>query len=130
MVHSAADQRDGCTHMQVKLAASLVPATVLPRADAADEKGKVTVEKVEFGGWKNNLRISNGQAELIVTLDVGPRIISYRLANGKNVFKEFKDQLGKTGGDEWVPYGGHRLWVGPEDLTRSYAADNGPVKHG
>jgi len=102
------------------LAIGLAPA-------AAAEKGKVTVEKVEFGGWKNNLRLSNGDTELVITLDVGPRIISYRLANGKNVFKEFKEQLGKTGGDEWVPYGGHRLWVGPEDLTRTYAPDNGPV---
>src|SRR6516225_11433579 len=43
----------------------------------AAEKGKVSVEKVEYKGWKNNLRLSNGEAELIVTLDVGPRIISY-----------------------------------------------------
>ncbi len=106
----------------IALAIGVAPA-------AADEKGSVTVEKVEFGGWKDNLRISNGAAELIVTLDVGPRIISYRLADGKNVFKEFKDNLGKTGGDDWVPYGGHRLWVGPEDLTRTYAPDNGPVEY-
>jgi hypothetical protein len=86
------------------------------------------MEKIEYKGWKNNLRISNGEAELIVTLDVGPRVISYKLAGGKNVFKEFEDTLGKTGGKEWVSYGGHRLWVGPEDLTRTYAPDNGPVK--
>ncbi len=43
----------------------------------------VTVEKVEYQGWKNNLRLSNGDVELIVTLDIGPRILSYRLANGK-----------------------------------------------
>jgi hypothetical protein len=87
------------------------------------------MEKIEYKGWKNNLRISNGEAELIVTLDVGPRVISYKLAGGKNVFKEFEDTLGKTGQKEWVSYGGHRLWVGPEDLTRTYAPDNGPVKH-
>lgn len=94
---------------------------------AAEEKGKVTVETVAYKGWKNNIRLSNGDAELIITLDVGPRIISYRLANGKNVFKEYADQLGKSGEKDWQIRGGHRLWVGPEDTTRTYAADNGPV---
>ncbi len=96
----------------------------------AREQGKVTVEKVEFKGWKNNLRMSNGDVELIVTLDVGPRIISYRLNNGTNVFKVVEESAGKTGGDEWVAYGGHRVWAAPEDLTRTYAPDNtGPVKY-
>jgi hypothetical protein len=85
------------------------------------------VDKLEYHGWDNNLRLSNGEAELIITLDVGPRIISYRLAGGKNVFKNYEDQLGKTGEKEWQIRGGHRLWVGPEDLTRTYAPDNGPV---
>ncbi|MBI1830820.1 MAG: hypothetical protein HYR84_05140, partial [Planctomycetes bacterium] len=87
------------------------------------------MEKVEFKGWKNNLKMTNGNAEVIVTLDVGPRIISYRLADGKNVFKEYPDQLGKTGEAEWVIRGGHRLWAAPEDTTRTYFADNGPVEY-
>jgi hypothetical protein len=95
----------------------------------AAEKGKVTVEKIEYKGWKNNLRLSNGEAELILTLDVGPRIISYRLADGKNVFVELADQMGKSGESEWVARGGHRLWVAPEDLTRTYAPDNRSIKY-
>src|SRR5215471_9718396 len=90
---------------------------------------KTTIEKVEYHGWKNNLRLSNGEAELIITLDVGPRIISYRLANGRNVLKNYEDQLGKTGEKDWQIRGGHRLWAGPEDLTRTYAPDNGPVPY-
>ncbi len=42
-------------------------------ARAADPKKGVTVEEIEYKGWKHNLRISNGDTELIVTLDVGPR---------------------------------------------------------
>src|SRR4051794_12955774 len=95
---------------------------------ALAQKGKVTVEKVAYQGWKNNLRLSNGDVELIVTLDVGPRVISYRLADGKNVFKEYAGQLGKAGEKDWQIRGGHRLWVGPEDLTRTYAPDNAPVQ--
>jgi hypothetical protein len=87
------------------------------------------IELIPYKGWKNNLRLSNGIVELIVTLDVGPRIISYRLAGQKNVFKEFKEQLGKSGEKEWQMRGGHRLWVAPEDLTRTYALDNGPVSY-
>src|SRR5262245_52378847 len=87
------------------------------------------MDVVPYKGWQKNLRLSNGDAELIVTLDVGPRVLSYRLKDGKNVFKEYDTQLGKTGEPDWQIRGGHRLWVGPEDLTRTYEPDNGPVKH-
>ncbi len=102
---------------------------LFPSARAADPRKGVTVEEVEYKGWKHNLRISNGDAELIVTLDVGPRIISYKLTGGKNVFKEFEEQLGKSGEKDWQIRGGTRLWVGPEDVTRTYFPDNGPVKY-
>ena len=107
---------------------SAIGLRLLPTSPAA-EKGKVTVEKIEYKAWKNNLRLSNGDAELILTLDVGPRVISYKLTDGKNVFVELTDQLGKSGETDWVPRGGHRLWVGPEDLTRTYAPDNSPIKY-
>ncbi len=97
-----------------------------PAAAPAAER-KVSVEKVEYRGWKNNLRIANGDAELIVTLDVGPRLISFRLAGGRNVFKEYDDQMGGAGETEWMIRGGHRFWAGPEDPQRTYVLDNGPV---
>jgi hypothetical protein len=108
----------------------MFPALFLCRASAgAAEEGGVAVGTVPYQGWKNNLRLSNGDAELVVTLDVGPRILSYRLQGGKNVFKEYPDQLGKTGESEWRVRGGHRLSVAPEDPGRSYAPDNGPVAY-
>jgi hypothetical protein len=96
---------------------------------AAGEKGKLAMEKREYKGWRNNLWLSNGAVELIVTLDVGPRIISYRFAKGKNVFAEYPKELGGTGEKEWKIRGGHRLWVAPEDLTRTYAPDNSLVAY-
>jgi hypothetical protein len=87
------------------------------------------VEIVPYQVWKKNLRLRNGDAELLVTLEVGPRILSYRLTDGKNVFKEYADQLGKSGESEWRIRGGHRLSVAPEDPRRSYAPDNGPVAY-
>jgi hypothetical protein len=94
---------------------------------AAARKGGVTVETVPYQGWKNNLRLHNDDAELLITLEVGPRILSYRLSAGKNVFKEYPDQLGKTGERDWMIRGGHRLSVAPEDPQRSFAPDNAPV---
>jgi hypothetical protein len=47
---------------------------------------------------------------------------------GDNEFKEFPDQVGKTGGNDWVMYGGHRLWHAPKGMPRSYSPDNSPIK--
>lgn len=81
----------------------------------------------QFGGWERNLRFANEIAEIIVTLDVGPRIISYRLLDRGNVLKVFKEELGKTGEDEWVLRGGHRIWIAPEVKVITNTLDNGPV---
>ncbi|MBN1965099.1 MAG: hypothetical protein JW910_10650 [Anaerolineae bacterium] len=86
------------------------------------------IEKIAWGGWQNCYRLSNDVVEVIVTADVGPRVISYRLLDGgKNVLNVKEDTLGKTGGDEWRIYGGHRLWHAPEHPVRTYVPDNGPV---
>jgi hypothetical protein len=87
------------------------------------------VDVVEYRGWKNNLRLSNGDVELIATLDVGPRVICYRLPGGFNVLKNYDEMMGKTGEAEWQIRGGHRFWLAPEDLTRTYFADNRPVRY-
>jgi hypothetical protein len=55
------------------------------------------VEKASYGGWPNCLRIAYEDVELIVTTDVGPRVIRYGFIGGQNIFKEFADQLGYTG---------------------------------
>ena len=107
----------------------LLMAVQSPLPADSSKKGTITMDRIEYQGWKNNLKISNGDIELIATLDVGPRILSYRLTGGRNVFKEFADQLGTTGEADWIGRGGHRLWIGPEDLTRSYAPDNAAVSY-
>jgi len=87
------------------------------------------MKKVSYGGWPNCLRLSNHQVELIVTTDVGPRVIRFGFVGGQNLFKEVADELGQTGSDEWVPYGGHRLWHAPEESLRTYWPDNVPVEY-
>jgi len=90
---------------------------------------EVTMQKKEYGGWPNCVALSNGKIELVVTTDVGPRIIRYGFVGGQNLLNEYPDLLGKTGGDEWRIYGGHRLWHAPEAKPRTYEPDNFPVKH-
>lgn len=89
----------------------------------------MAVDYVAFGGWPNNLRLRNDHAELIITLDVGPRVISYRVPEGRNVFKTFDGQLGGRGEPDWKSRGGHRFWLAPEDDVLSYIPDNTPVEH-
>ncbi len=88
----------------------------------------VKVEKTAWQGWPNCYRIANGEVELIVTGDVGPRIMRYGFAGGQNVFKEFAEQLGKSGEGTFQLRGGHRLWKAPEDAVGSWAPDNVPVE--
>ena len=85
------------------------------------------VQTINYKGW-NCLRLFNDQIELIVTLDVGPRVIRCAFLNGPNFFNEFEDTLGSKGGEEWSIYGGHRLWHAPEDNPRTYFPDNSPVR--
>lgn len=83
------------------------------------------LESVKFEGW-DCVRLSNGDAEVIATTSVGPRLIRYGLTDGPNAFQVIPASRGQVGGDEWLPYGGHRLWHAPEVKPRSYHPDNGP----
>jgi hypothetical protein len=87
----------------------------------------VRVEKVGYKGWPNCYRVSNGEVELIVTSDVGPRVIRFGFVGGQNVLKEFTEQLGKTGEKDFQLRGGSRVWKAPEDPVATWAPDNVPV---
>ena len=101
-----------------------------PGSETAPSGVRTTVmERIEFGGWPNCLRLANDEIELVATTDVGPRIIRLAFIGGRNLFKTFDATLGLSGGSEWRIYGGHRLWHAPEVYPRTYAPDNGPVGH-
>ncbi len=87
------------------------------------------IENFNFEGWPNCIKLSNGKIELIVTTDVGPRIIYFGFINGLNFFYVSSADKGKTGGDKWHLFGGHRFWLAPEIMPRTYAADNTNVKY-
>ena len=84
------------------------------------------VERFSYRGWNSAYKLSNGTVELVVTADVGPRILFYGFCNGENLLHEVDADAGKTGGSEFRLYGGHRLWVSPE-VEDTYYPDNTPV---
>ena len=86
------------------------------------------IEKIPYGGWSNCYRLSNSQIELIVTADIGPRVIRCGFSGGQNFFKEYAAELGGTGEPDWKIRGGHRIWVAPEKGSITYELDNYPVE--
>jgi hypothetical protein len=88
----------------------------------------VTFRRTAYQGWANCWSVANGEVELIMTADVGPRVISCGFVGGPNLFKNFEAQMGGTGEPVWMIRGGSRIWIGPEDREASYAPDNVPVE--
>ncbi len=89
------------------------------------------IDNVNFLQWKNCLKLSNGSAELIVSTELGPRIISCRAQKGKNFFAVFESAIAKPDPEKkkWMSFGGHRLWMAPEVYPRTYYPDYDPVGH-
>lgn len=87
------------------------------------------MEQVACLGLPNCYRLSNGTVDLVVTTDVGPRVLFYGFSGGENVFGEVPDLVTATEWGDWRPLGGHRLWVAPEEMPRAYAPDDLPVTY-
>ncbi|MFA6567756.1 MAG: hypothetical protein WCS96_06045 [Victivallales bacterium] len=85
------------------------------------------MKKIEFMGWKNCIELRSGKFRIVVTTEVGPRIIGAFVGKGANMVCVVPEMAGKRGGNEWKIYGGHRLWHAPEAKPRSYAPDNSAV---
>lgn len=80
--------------------------------------------------------ISNGDIEAIVSVEVGPRVISLRAFGGENIMyvdknKEFFNEdpsiMENYGKKTYYFLGGHRLWTTPEVFPETYYPDDEPV---
>jgi hypothetical protein len=94
----------------------------------ASLSGEVKMEKVSYFNQPNCYKLSNGTVEVIVTTDIGPRIIRYGFVGEDNIFGEIPEMKVPTELGDWRPWGGHRLWTAPEAMPRSYSPDNTPIK--
>ncbi|MEM2887620.1 MAG: hypothetical protein QXH48_06170 [Candidatus Bathyarchaeia archaeon] len=65
-----------------------------------------------------------------IAIEIGPRILYLGLRGkpGFNLFGVLPGIGRETPEGFWKIYGGHRLWVSPEALPRSYSLDDKPVK--
>ena len=89
----------------------------------------MSLQTIEYRGWKDCLLLDNGDIELVVSVGLGPRVLSFKTKKGANFFKNFDDQMANVSQDAWQSYGGHRLWHAPEVWTRTYYPDVQPVKY-
>ncbi len=87
------------------------------------------MDRIEYMGFSNCLRLRNADADVVVSTDVGPRVLRYALTGGENAFGEYPDSSTETSLGSWKPYAGQRLWAAPELFPGTYAPDNGPVAH-
>jgi hypothetical protein len=73
------------------------------------------------------LKLATRALELTVTTSVGPRVVSFRLTQGRpsNVFLQLPPDEPRYHG--LYLRGGHRLWHAPEHIVRTYQPDDDPV---
>ena len=90
---------------------------------------EVRMEKVTYLDHPNCYKLSNGTVEVVVTTDVGPRIIRYAFIGQDNILGEFPDLKVITELGEWKPWGGHRLWAAPEAMPRTYSPDSSRIEY-
>ncbi|MDR3293605.1 MAG: hypothetical protein LBT20_05835 [Clostridiales bacterium] len=96
------------------------------------------ITQTTYKNFGNCVEFNNGKIKALVTTDIGPRIIFYGTAGGKNIFFEDTERAVSNGGgyfdktfrtgERWNIYGGHRLWKSPEE-DATYVPDNYPVEY-
>ncbi|MBN1444888.1 MAG: hypothetical protein JW957_02125 [Candidatus Omnitrophica bacterium] len=73
---------------------------------------------------------ATGDLILGVAEDIGPRILKLALKSmpDENLFGILPEAGVETPDGFWRIYGGHRLWISPEAMPRSYSMDDAPVR--
>ncbi len=70
-----------------------------------------------------------GDFELLLARSVGPRILSLEFRGSGNIFAELPNEyLDYLDRGRFNFYGGHRLWVAPEEPAVTYLPDDHPVR--
>ena len=93
------------------------------------------VKEIHYHSFGKCVKISNGIIEVIVTIDLGPRIVAFGLVGEDNIFYEdakrayrITTETQADGNDTtFYYYGGHRLWLSKERSAKSVWPDNEPV---
>lgn len=99
----------------------------------------VKFSEITYKNFGRCIKMENEVANLIITVDVGPRIISYSLNGKENMLYEDVDRVEPDAdpdyedyyykGAKWRLFGGHRLWYSPEAFPETYYPDSNPVPY-
>jgi hypothetical protein len=77
---------------------------------------EVKVEQVEYHGWADSYRLSNGTIEVTVVPKIG-RVMRYGYAGKDNLLWENPALAGKAPvKGEWNNYGGDKVWPAPQSF--------------
>ncbi len=91
----------------------------------------ISIKEIVYKEYGKCVEISNGSVDVVVTVDVGPRVIRFGFLGKENEFCEALEEttpLDKPMEGVWKILGGHRLWHSPENNPRSYIPDDVPVE--
>lgn len=97
----------------------------------------VKIAQQEYKTYGNCIAFIAGDIKLLVTIDLGPRIIFYGKNDRNIMFEDLQDTTSKggeffdknlSGLGIWHLYGGHRLWKSPEYMD-TYYPDNAKVEY-
>lgn len=99
----------------------------------------IIVREEEYKNFGKCVYIANEVQEMRVTVDIGPRIISYNLIGKENMMFNDVDRVSKRDSADykkvfgenkaWYIYGGHRFWVSPEEFPLTYYPDDEKVEY-
>ena len=72
--------------------------------------------------------VNLGRISLLVTIETGPRIVSFKYKDSGNIFAELPADITDLADKEkYHFFGGHRLWIAPETQAVTYVPDDQPV---
>jgi hypothetical protein len=73
--------------------------------------------------------LENSQLELLIPQSIGPRVLSLKFGGSNNLFAELPNfSTVRPDRQPYHFYGGHRLWLTPEEPMFSYGLDDQPVE--
>jgi len=82
------------------------------------------MEVVPFGGFQRSCRLVGRNFEAHLPLEVGPRVLGFGPIGGPNLLNVYQKDFGIKDDGKYHSYGGHRLWVAPEEAGKTMIADS------
>jgi hypothetical protein len=87
----------------------------------------IVIKEISYEVFGRCVLLSNGEVEMVVTLDLGPRIIRFGFIGKENEFCDNSPLVVSSEYGDWKLVGGHRLAHSPENVPRTYIPDSRPV---